>query len=139
MHLIGDMIFLRSFGLVVEGKIGSSVFLAVYLGIGVAQSAVEQVLFLDHDGGALLGASGVIYGLLAMRLVWAPRNEFSCPAFWRFIPSVRKVSILWFALLYIGMEVLGAVRFGANPSGALAHLFGAVIGFPLAVVTLKAC
>ena len=38
MHLIGNMIFLWSFGLVVEGKVGSLVFLAVYLGIGAAQS-----------------------------------------------------------------------------------------------------
>ncbi|MEO6810971.1 MAG: rhomboid family intramembrane serine protease, partial [Isosphaeraceae bacterium] len=137
MHLIGNMIFLWSFGLVVEGKVGSLVFLAVYLGIGVAQSAVEQVLFLGLDGGASLGASGVIYGLLAMCLVWAPRNEFSCLVFWRFMPSVWEVPILWFALLYIGMEVLGVVRFGASPSGALAHLLGAVIGFPLAVLMLK--
>lgn len=137
MHLIGNMIFLWSFGLVVEGKVGSLVFLAIYLGIGVAQSAIEQVLFLGHDGGASLGASGVIYGLLALCLVWAPRNEFSCLVFWRFMPSVWEVPILWFAVLYIGMEVLGVVRFGASPSGALAHVLGAVIGFPLAVLMLN--
>jgi hypothetical protein len=54
------------------------------------------------------------------------------------MPSVWEVPILWFAVLYIGLEVLGVVRFGASPSGALAHVLGAVIGFPLAVVMLKA-
>ena len=34
MHLIGNMIFLWSFGLIIEGKIGSVLFTLIYLGMG---------------------------------------------------------------------------------------------------------
>jgi membrane associated rhomboid family serine protease len=45
-HLIGNMIFLWSFGLVVEGKIGWLRMLGLYLGIGISQAAFIQLIFL---------------------------------------------------------------------------------------------
>ena len=55
MHLIGNMIFLWAYGIIVEGKLGWWRFLAVYLSIGVAHSALEQVVMLRADGGRSLG------------------------------------------------------------------------------------
>ena len=78
MHLIGNMIFLWAFGLVIEGKLGWLRFAALYLGMGVAQSAFEQVCTLGFGEGGSLGASAIIYGLMVMAMVWAPRNEMSC-------------------------------------------------------------
>ena len=49
-HLLGNMVFLWIFGLVVEGKTGSRLFLACYLGVGVVQSMVEQVLLHAYAG-----------------------------------------------------------------------------------------
>ena len=42
-HLIGNMIFLWIFGLVVEGYVGWTRFLPLYLAIGAGQCAIEQV------------------------------------------------------------------------------------------------
>ena len=103
-HLVGNMMFLWAFALVVEGKLGAFGFLAVYLGLGVAQCGLEQVLTLGMEQGASLGASAVIYGLMAMALVWAPRNDLNCITFFRVIPSSLDIPILVFALLYIALE-----------------------------------
>ena len=40
LHLLGNMVWLWAFGLIVEGKLGWWKYLLVYLGIGIAQSAV---------------------------------------------------------------------------------------------------
>src|SRR5262249_62089927 len=86
-HLIGNMMFLWAFALVVEGKLGAFAFLAVYLGLGIVQCGLEQAATLGMDEGSSFGASAVIYGLMAMALVWAPRNELNCIAFFRIVPS----------------------------------------------------
>lgn len=137
-HLIGNMIFLWSFGIVVEGKLGALGFLLAYLGIGVFESAAMQALARPDPPVHMLGASGAIYGLLAMCLVWAPRNDLNCWAFFRFVPFEWDVPILWFGVFYIGLEVLEAGTRGFSVSSALAHAGGAAIGFAVAVGLLKA-
>ena len=70
-HLAGNMVFLWTFGFVVEGKIGWLAFTLVYLFLGVADSAVMQILVPSEHSIAMMGASTVIFGLLAICLVWA--------------------------------------------------------------------
>lgn len=110
-HLLGNMLFLWIFGLVVEGKLGWWRFLLVYLGIGVAQSAIEQfaMLWLVEPSWSL-GASSAIYGIMAIALVWAPKNEVNCfywLGFW-FMGTV-DIAIVMFVLLYLGFDILGMV------------------------------
>ncbi|MCH8807986.1 MAG: rhomboid family intramembrane serine protease, partial [Planctomycetes bacterium] len=45
-HLLGNMVFLWVFGLVVEGKLGWMRFLTVFLGIGILQNALVQIVML---------------------------------------------------------------------------------------------
>jgi membrane associated rhomboid family serine protease len=137
-HLVGNMIFLWAFGIVVEGKLGVPRFLAVYLGIGVTQAALMQLVSLGAEGGHILGASAAIYGLLAVCLVWAPQNELNCLWFWRFIPQQIDVAIVWFALLYIGMELFVVLRTGGEMRTEFLHLTGAVIGLVVGSVMVKA-
>ena len=73
-HLLGNMLFLWVFGLVIEGKLGWWRFLLVYLGLGAFESAVTQVSML-HETGYALGASGAIFGILAMSLIWAQQRD----------------------------------------------------------------
>ena len=136
-HLIGNMIFLWAFGMVVEGKVGALRFLAVYLGVGVAQAALMQMISLRGEEGYILGASSAIYGLLAVCLVWAPRNELQCLWFWGFVPRQVDVAILWFALMYIGLEFVSVALSKGAMSTPLLHLTGAMIGFPVGVAMLK--
>jgi hypothetical protein len=109
----------------------------VYLAIGAALNAGMQITLHPAEPLMLLGASGVIYGLLAMCLVWAPRNDLQCIAFFRFFPMDFELPILWVAGLYIGLEFLGAALRGFRVSSALDHLLGAICGFIVATLLLK--
>jgi membrane associated rhomboid family serine protease len=141
LHLVGNMFFLWGFGLVIEGKLGWLRFLGVFFGIGIVQSAIEQVIALGMDEGMSLGASAIIFGLLAMALVWAPKNEMSCVLLIGFRVVMLEISILIFALLYLAWQVvmLGIEVFAfEQPLGtATLHLMGAFLGLIVGVVMLK--
>ncbi len=70
LHLAGNMIFLWTFGMVVEGKLGWLIFLAVYFGLGVFDSAAMQLVVPSEHEIAMLGSSTIIFGLMGMCLVW---------------------------------------------------------------------
>ena len=80
IHLLGNMFFLWIFGLIIEGKIGWFKFLAIYLGIGVGQCALEQLIMSSHGSYGSLGASAAISGLMAIAMIWAPQNEINIVA-----------------------------------------------------------
>jgi len=148
-HLIGNMIFLWTFGFVVEGKLGWWAFTLVYLGIGASESAALQLLVQSDQTVRMLGASGVIFGLLGMCLVWAPKNEVQCILWLRFAPTEIDLSIVWFAVLYLCIDVLTAGLSGvviANVSNSstgvilavvLNQSAGAILGVVLAIALLK--
>ncbi|CEF48404.1 unnamed protein product [uncultured bacterium] len=148
-HLIGNMVFLWTFGLIVEGKLGWWAFLLVYLGLGAVESATLQLLIHTETPIFMLGTSGIIFGLLAMCLVWAPRNDVVCITWFRFTPVVFELSILWFVAFYIVLDIVAASLTGAVMATvlersrtaivamALDHSSGAVLGFVLAAVLLK--
>jgi membrane associated rhomboid family serine protease len=139
-HLLGNMIFLWGFGLVVEGKIGWWRYLLVYFGIGAARAAIEQAVMLGYVSDISTGsggASGVIFGLLAMSLVWAPKNEVTCFFLLIFRAFVFDMTIFTFSMYYIGMQLLFAAIGGFQMNSEVIHLLGVVVGFPLAAVMLK--
>ena len=80
----------------------------------------------------MLGASGVVYGLLGTAMIWAPRNELTCAyffvAFIRVFSGIWEVPIVVFAGLYLGMELLAAGWEGFGLSSAFAHMTGAIWG-----------
>jgi membrane associated rhomboid family serine protease len=147
IHLAGNMLFLWAFGLVVEGKLGPVKYLLAYLAIGTLHGALVQTLFLKSglDGHAA-GASAVVYGLLAVCMVWAPRNELNCLVI--LIVLFRSFVFHWdlyyttVALLYIGEQVFNLAIWGALGGRVmiteLGHLSGAFWGTVVAVVLLKA-
>jgi membrane associated rhomboid family serine protease len=136
MHLVGNMLFLWVFGLVVEGKIGSLRFLAIFFGIGILQNAVEQVLFSGSEDYSF-GASSILFGLMAMALVWAPQNDIHCWWIWWYRTGEFDVPIIAFAAFYLGVEILFACLEGFAFGTSVLHLMGAAVGFPLAVLMLK--
>jgi len=144
-HLLGNMLFLWTFGLIVEGKLGWWRFLLLYLGMTAVESAVSQVLMLGYSGPAsgAGGASGVIFGLMAIALLWAPKNCIDVAFFWSPFGLVAarfgtlEVTVLTFSLLYIGMNVVfGSLR-GFEIGSEVLHLLGAVIGAVAGAVLLR--
>jgi membrane associated rhomboid family serine protease len=146
-HLLGNMLFLWAFGIVVEGKLGAVKYLLLYLAIGTLHGALVQTLFVRSGMGTYAaGASAVIYGLLAVCMIWAPRNELNCTVV--LVVGFRVLVYHWdlyyttVALLYIGEQAFG-LAFWAWVGGSvriseLGHLSGAFWGTVLAVAMLKA-
>lgn len=139
VHLVGNMLFLWVFGMVVEGRLGWWKFLLAYLAVGAADGALEQLVLFNE--GWSVGASGVIYGLLAMALLWAPETEIQCVwiggySYWMTSSEV-EISVLWMAIWYIGFELLKTCFFGFHAYSPVYHLIGAGFGLLLGIVFMK--
>ena len=147
MHLAGNMLFLWAFGIVVEGKLGALKYLLAYLVIGTLHGAFVQILLRNSgiDQHAA-GASAIVYGLLAVCMVWAPRNELNCIVILLF--GFRTMVFHWdlyyttVALFYLGEQALGLVFWGTLGGKLmiteLGHLSGAFWGMVVAVALLQA-
>lgn len=135
LHLIGNMLFLWVFGLVVEGKLGWWKFLSLYLGIGVVSCLIEQTLMLGVHHGGSLGASGVIFGLIAIAMVWAPENQISV----FFLGNMKTYDwpIWGFAALDVASEFISAALDSFRISTPVLHLIGAACGLGAGVLLLK--
>lgn len=138
-HLLGNMVFLWTFGLVTEGKLGWWRFLAVYLGIAVGQSALEQAVLplIAPDVPFTLGASAAIFGLVAMACIWAPINELSVLVILMLRPFTFEVSVGVFAALYVGLDIVYCFIFGSGAIGSATHLMGAAMGAATGLLLLK--
>jgi membrane associated rhomboid family serine protease len=150
--LAGNMLFLWVFGIVVEGKLGPVKYLLVYLAIGAFQGAFIQILLIKSGlDSHVAGASAVVYGLLAVCMFWAPRNELNCIAI--LLVGFRSFVFHWdlyyttVALLYVGEQLFGFLFWGAlggklmltelgNLSGAF---WGALVGVSLLKAGLVDC
>ncbi|MEZ6123354.1 MAG: rhomboid family intramembrane serine protease [Planctomycetaceae bacterium] len=104
-HLIGNMFFLWGFGLIVEGKIGWLRMLGVYMAIGLSQAALIQAIMLPWKEGGALGASSAIMGLMAISMVWAPKNELKVFMILGFRILIFDMTIMWYAVVYLFWEI----------------------------------
>lgn len=139
MHLLGNMVFLWGFGIVVEGKLGVPRFLGLYTAACLLQGALVQLpMFLLSDRpGVALGASGAIYALMAICVLWAPKNELSCFLLLGRFSRVIEIPIIGFAGFYLVTQILQFCLAGFDMSSAALHLVGALIGLPLGFLFLK--
>jgi membrane associated rhomboid family serine protease len=145
-HVTGNMIVLWGIGIIVEGKIGWWRFLTLYNLIGVFQCGVEQTLTIASEEGGSLGASAIIYGLIAIAMVWAPRNELNCVVILFMRAITFDLPVATYAGISIGIElvlgILSAVTTTSMGSfvamtGQVLHLMGAATGFAIGVAMLK--
>lgn len=139
MHLLGNMIFLWGFGLVVEGKLGVPKFLGLYFAACLLQGAIVQfpMFFLSSRPGLALGASGAIYSMMAVSVLWAPKNELSCLLLLGRFSRVIEIPIVVFGSFYLAMQVFQYIWGGFNISSAALHLAGVLTGIPLGLLFLK--
>lgn len=116
-HIVGNMVFLALFGTLVEGRLGHLRFLALYLAAGVF-GGLAHVLVAPSATDALVGASGAIFGVLAVAGALYPR-------------------LLGFVAAFAGLNIWNAFTGGSGNVSFGCHIGGFVIGF-LAVVLLRA-
>ena len=134
-HLIGNMIFLWSFGLLVEGKLGFWLFLSVYVGMGVFQSFAEQA-FMFLATGSSLGASGAIFSLLALVVIFAPLNSYETVLWIGIRPLFFETPNLIFCGIYLAMNVFFFCLSGAAYGTEALHLIGFLVGVPVGLIML---
>jgi membrane associated rhomboid family serine protease len=135
-HLIGNMIFLGVLGLLVEGALGSWLFLALYLLGGIGASLVSMAWnWGDVSGG--LGASGAIAALMgAYCVLWGSRRV---RFFWWFfvVFDYVKAPALMLLPVWLGWEILNLI-FNRNAGvGFDAHAGGIVSGALLALAVRR--
>ncbi len=140
LHLFGNMLWLWTFGLIVEGKIGWQRFLAVYFGIAVVEGFMEQTLMLGMEPdpwNCSVGASSIIFGIMAMAMVWAPANDVHCNIL--LIPTALfSAPVAGLGGFYLIYSVIITVFFTYNgevvtPTSELLHALGGIVGLVLGV------
>ncbi len=139
-HLLGNMMFLWVFGALVEGMVGWRLFFASYFGLGLVECMIEQACLTGP--GFSLGSSSIILGLLAMAMVWVPKNEIEF-AYGIFLPMVVNagtfaVPIVWVGIGMLGIQAALAWWFSFSAGSELLHLLGAVLGMGWGSSMLKA-
>jgi membrane associated rhomboid family serine protease len=136
IHLLGNLLFLWIFGNAVCAKIGNLAYLPIYLVLGV----FAGIAHLVFQGGAAIGASGAIMGIVGIYLVFFPENDITCYFVFVFFfrPIVREftVSSYWMVLFWLAFDIFGAIRQGGTVA-YFAHLGGFAVGFGLAILMLK--
>ncbi len=130
VHLIGNMMFLWAFGLLLEGKLGWLRFLAVYLLTGMFFGLVVQTM-MWFSYGAALGASGVLFAMLALVVVFAPLNNFEVFFLLGFRSLAFELPILMFGFFYVAMNVFFFYFGDSMASSEGFHLLGFLVGLPI--------
>jgi membrane associated rhomboid family serine protease len=88
---------------------------------------------LENGYGRSLGASCLVFGLLAVCAVWAPVNEFDVISRW----GSYERPVLTVAAVFIVKEFVGGFLVGGAISTPMLHLFGAFAGFALGIAMLS--
>jgi len=136
IHLLGNLLFLWIFGNAVCAKIGNIAFFPIYIMLGI----LAGIAHLVFQGGACMGASGAIMGVVGMYLVFFPANDITCYfimfLFLRPIVHEFTLSSYWMILFWLAFDIYGASR-GGGGVAYFAHLGGFATGFVLAVLMLK--
>jgi membrane associated rhomboid family serine protease len=117
------MIVLYFMGPFVERAWGSRAFLKFYLVAGAAGGVVYTLLVLLRilPAGMMVGASGAIYGVVAVIAVMYPRMKV-------LLYGIIPMTMVWLVVLVVIMSFLN-IASGKNAGGEAAHLTGLAVGF----------
>ena len=132
LHLIGNMIYLWTFGAGVETALGAPRYLVFYLLCGVAAALTQA--FIDPAAEVpMIGASGAIAGTLGAYLILYPRgNVVVFVWILIFIRFITVPAVLLLGFWFLG-QLLSALGTAADEPGVAfwAHVGGFVVGMLL--------
>jgi membrane associated rhomboid family serine protease len=124
MHLLGNMLFLFTFGDNVEDAMGHVRFLLFYLASGIA-GALMFVLLDRHGVEPLIGASGAISGVVAAYLMLYPQVRVFGLAL-NIIPL--RIKALYVLGAWIISQFVYSFMHNADSVAYTAHMGGAIAG-----------
>ena len=125
-HLLFNSIAIYFFGAFVEQQLRSRAFLAFYLlcgGAGALGYAVLVSSNASYSDAGVVGASGGIFGILAIAALIAPDMRVQL----LFPPVTLTMRLLAIIILAYGVFVV--LSGGRNAGGEAGHLGGALAGF----------
>ncbi len=125
-HILFNMYALWMFGRILESSMGTRRFLTYYFITGVGAALIQMLVWhITGQGGATIGASGAIFGLLLAFGMMYP----NAPLMLMFIPYPIKAK--WFVLGYGLFELFFGVSGLWSGVAHFAHLGGMIFGFAL--------
>ncbi len=135
VHLLGNMIYLWTFGGAVEDMLGHTRYLALYVAAGALGSLTHTLVF-PRSPIASIGASGSIAGVLGAFLVLRPRARivtlFPLVIYWAMaeVPAALFLPVWFLMQFFNGFLSLGAARGTTEVAGIAwwAHIGGFVFG-----------
>ncbi len=121
LHLAFNMLALYFFGPRLEGLLGGSRFLTLYLLSGLGGGMLS--FMPPYYNSAIIGASGAIFGVLAAYARLWPRDRI-------YIYGVLPVQVWMLVALYSGYSLLGALNHNVGAGTAhFGHLGGIFVGW----------
>ena len=127
LHIIGNMLYLNTFGPNVEDMMGHTKFLIFYLLCGVVAAAV-YILPNFRSQIPLVGASGAIAGVMGAHIRALPRTRIMCLLFFFIRITLPAVIILFFWIL---LQFYNAGMGGDSNVAFIAHIGGFFFGMYL--------
>lgn len=129
MHLLLNMLFLAWVGRYVEWVVGRWRFLALYLLGGIA-GGLLQVAVDPGSVASVVGASGAIAAVFGAYAVLFARSRVSARKILGISISSDALTALWYAAVWIGLQLLTAVAFNTGPFQVAiwTHIGGFVTG-----------
>ncbi|WP_257388906.1 rhomboid family intramembrane serine protease [Tahibacter caeni] len=125
VHVALNLLGLVLFGPLLERCMGSGPFLFYYLFCLVSAGACQLLLGIGDGAGAIIGASGAIYGLLAAAASLYPERRL------RLLPLPVSLQLRTLALLLGGLSLLHGVLGSQAGVAHFAHLGGMAGGWLL--------
>jgi membrane associated rhomboid family serine protease len=134
-HLFLNCWALFVFGREVERAVGNGRFLTLYFTSGVIGGLLQvlvSLLWPDYFGGAVVGASAGVFGVVAAFAMLFPERGLFMLLFFVIPVKMRAKSLLWFLLLITALGIsfphsFLAALLGGNVAHA-AHLGGILTG-----------
>jgi membrane associated rhomboid family serine protease len=130
LHLLGNMLFLWTFGPNVEDRFGRAGFFVFYLA-GAGAAGGLHALF---ERANVVGASGAIAAVTGAYLVLFPRTQVRC--FYIIFLGMTSVPAWWFIGFAVAWDFLYQGTGARDGVAHLAHLGGYAMGVGVSVVLL---
>ncbi len=133
LHLGGNMLFLWVFGRSVEGRVGSTLYLLLYLLIGALAGLVQCVISAS-ESVPLIGASGAIAGVLGIYFIAYPTAwvRVLMPVlffFWTFdLPAVLVLAFWFVSQFFSGISAITHASQATGDVAVWAHVAGFALG-----------
>ncbi len=116
-HLFFNMLALFFFGPILERRIGSMRFLALFFGSGILAGLAQVIVF---PASAVLGASGAIFGVLGALTVLMPDMVI----YLYFVP----IKMVYATILFAALDLFPMLAGTPDGIAHIAHLAGLAIG-----------